>query len=298
MTVLDKKPARQQERGAHAARQPSPSALRRSAAIRVAIAVLVAGGVTAAVIASLSGPLNVKADVIGYPIFANFNPYIYSRAYYLIVGLFPILALLTFFGLTRVGHRVGLATPPSRGRVRPVATPGAADASLDPEPSIWSTIAAAARLVIVGAVLGLEVGVAWNHLGLSVVLGVVGYALVVGVGSVVLSRLTPEPSTWKARLAAVNSLGASLTLAGLVLVSAHTEVRILAGNSVHRYPWFPAWLGVPLTVALFGLIFVSLRRARPAVIERRAVLLIAAPVALFLLLAHLPGDLGQISLFE
>jgi hypothetical protein len=300
MTVIDKRPARQRGRGADAARQPSPSALRRSAAIRVAIAVLVGAGVTAAVIASLSGPLNVKADVIGYPIFADFNPYIYSRAYYLIVGLFPIVTLVTFFGLTRIWHRVGLPTPPSRGRLRPEATPGETDtsASPDPEPSIWSTIAAAARVVIVGVVLGLEAGVAFNHLRLSVVLVAVGYSLVVGVGSVALSRLMPERSTWKARVATVNSLGASLTLAGLVLVSAHTEVRILSGNVVHRYPWFPAWLGVPLAVALFGWILVSLRRARPAVIERRAVLLIAAPVALFLLLAHLPADLGQITLFE
>ena len=90
-------------------------------------------------------------------------------------------------------------------------------------------------------------------------------------------------------------------VAGLSLVSAHTEVRILSGNAVHHYSWFPAWLGVPLAAALFGWILVLLRRAGPAAtaaIERRAVLLIAAPVALFVLVARLPGDLGQIGLFE
>ena len=58
---------------------------------------------------------------------------------------------------------------------------------------------------------------------------------------------------------------------------------------------------MPLAAALFGWILVSLRRAgtaAAAAIERRVVLLIAAPVALFVLVAHLPGDLGQINLFE
>ena len=72
-------------------------------------------------------------------------------------------------------------------------------------------------------------------------------------------------------------------------------------TAVHHYSWFPAWLGVPLAAALFVWILVALRRAGPAAaaaIERRAVLLIAAPVALFVLVARLPGDLGQINLFE
>ena len=108
-------------------RGPRPSAFRLSALIRVAISILVAGGLTAAAIAALWGPLRTRADVIGYPIFANFNPYNYSRAYFLVVGFFPIAALLIFLGLTRIGHRVGLATPPSRGRLRPVTSLGEAE---------------------------------------------------------------------------------------------------------------------------------------------------------------------------
>ena len=157
------------------------------------------------------------------------------------------------------------------------------------------------RVAFVGAVLGLEVGIASNHLRLSVLLVAIGYSLVVGFGSVALSWLISAKSTWEARLATANALGASLTLGGLVLVSAHTEVQILSGNTIHRYSWFPVWLGVLLTAVLLGWILVSLRRAGPAAaaaIERRTVLLVAAPVALFILVAHLPGDLGQLGLFE
>ncbi len=162
-------------------------------------------------------------------------------------------------------------------------------------------VAALARVAFVGAVLGLEIGIASKHLRLSVVLGTIGYSLVICLGSVVLSRLISAKSTWESRLATGNALGASLTLGGLVFVSAHTEVQILSSHTIHRYSWFPTWLGVLLTVVLLGFALWSLRRAgvaAAAAIERRAVLLVAAPVALFILVAHLPGDLGQLGLFE
>src|SRR5262249_4935872 len=143
--------------------------------------------------------------------------------------------------------------------------------------------------------------IASTHVWLSVLLVAAGYSLVVGVGSVALGSVLSARPSWEVRLATINSLGIPLTVAGLSLVSAHTEVQVLSNNSVHHYPWFPAWLGVPLAAALFGWILVSLRRAGPAAavaIERRSVLLIAAPVALFAVVAHIPGDLGQIGLFE
>ena len=84
-------------------------------------------------------PLSGKSTVIGYPIFDDFNPNNYGNAYYLTVGLFPIAALLIFLGLTRIGPRVGLAVPPSRGRLRPLAAPAEAEPLLGPEPSCRST---------------------------------------------------------------------------------------------------------------------------------------------------------------
>lgn len=303
MTSTEKPPVKRQRSDAGAARQPSSSALRVSALIRVTLAIAIAGAVTAAAIVAHWGPLNATADVIGYPTFADFNPYNYSYAYWLVVGLFPIAALLIFLGLTRIGRRVGLPTPSSRGRIRPVASLREAESRVDPEPSSGTSgyVAAAARVAFVGVVLGLEVGVASNHLWPSVLLVTVGYSLVVGGASVALGWLSSAPSTWDARLATVNALGTPLTVVGLILVSANTGVLIGSTRAVQHYSWFPAWIGVPVAAVLFGWILVAVRRggaAGSAAVERRTVLLIAAPVALFVLVARLPGDLGPINLFE
>lgn len=303
MTTTDEDAVRHQQREPAAIRQRPSSNLRLNAAIRVAIAVLASGALTAGAIAALWTPLRAKSDTIGWPIFADFNPSNYAHAYYLAVGLFPIAALLIFFALTRIGPRLGLATPPPRGRLRPLTGPAEAEQALEPERSspISADVAAAARVAAVGAILGLEVGVAANHLWLGVVLGAVGYSLLVGLGSAALALAASARSPWRDRLATANALGAPLTVIGLSLVSAHTEVRIDSGNAVHHYPWFPVWLALPLAAALFGWLVVSLRGATPAVtaaIERQAVLVIAAPVALFVLVAHLPGETGPLNLFE
>lgn len=116
------------------AEDPSSSALRISGAIRLGIAVLVAGGLTAALIVAQWGPLNVKATVVGYPIFNNFNPYVYSRGYELAVVLFPLATLVIFYALTWVGPRIGLATPARRGRVRPTGPDPDIAAATEAEP--------------------------------------------------------------------------------------------------------------------------------------------------------------------
>ncbi len=284
-----------------------PVRLRRSAAVRVGVALLTAGAATAIASVLVWGPLNVRTDVIGYPIFANFNPYNYYWTYGLTVGFFPIAALLIFIALTRVGPRLGLAVPPPRGRLRPLVPPVEADPALAEEPFLtedWVAkrhAVAVVRVAFVGAVLGLEVGIASNHLWLSLLLVVLGYGAAIGLGSIALRRLNARWSTWDQRLAATNAVGATISVAGLALVSAHTEVHIFSTHSAQSYSWFPAWLGLPLCALLFGGLLVLLRRGGPASavsIERRSLLLMAAPVALFLLVAHLPGDPGRIALFE
>lgn len=293
--------------GIPAARQTDVRALRRSAAIRLALAVLAAGGATAIAIIATWGPLSTKAGTIGYPLYADFNPYNYSHAYYLVVGFFPLAALLAFAGLTWIGPRLGLATPSGLGRIRPIIPESEAEAELDGEtlagttPQTLRLVVAAARVALVGAVLGLEIGVASNHLWPGVAAGVIGYALVIALGSLISRRLGGAGWTFEHRVAAANAIGAALGVAGLVLVSAHTEVRILTDHSAQHYTWFPLWIGLPLCALLLGWTVVALRRAGPAgaaVVERRTLILIAAPVALLVLVAHLPGDLGQLNLYE
>ena len=263
----------------------------------VAVAVFLAGALTAAAIVVLWAPYPAKSDVIGYPIFADYNPNNYAHAYYLAVGLFPIAALLIFLGLTRIGPRVGLAVPPSRGRLRPLVSPAEAERSLGSgadlagQPSFrrGSSRRHGRSRPWIGDRRRIEPSVAerrarddWlfvaGRLGVGCTRPV--HVLAVDLGSQAGHSQFPGPIA---------------TVVGLSLVSAHTDVRVLSNNTVHHYSWFPAWLGLPLAAALFAWIVVSLRRAGPAAaaaIERRTVLLIAAPVALFVLVAAPTGRLG------
>lgn len=149
--------------------------------------------------------------------------------------------------------------------------------------------------------IGLEVGIAADHLWPELILVAAGYCLLVALTAALITRLGPSRTQFDAAIATVNALGTVLTLAGLSLVSAHTELTVLAGEVKHSYPWCPVWVGVPLAVVVAAAIAVALRRAGPAravAVERWAVLIIPASVALFIIAARLPGDLGQLGLFE
>jgi hypothetical protein len=279
---------------------PTPAALRASVAIRLGLAVGIAGVITAVSIISLWGPLHTRATVIGYPIFADYNPFNYSHAYYLTAVFFPVATLLVFLGLTRLAPRLGLPLPSAPGPLRVGATAAAPEpsATTDPSSPIGRTVGCVARIAVVGATLGLEFGVAFDDLRSSILVVTGGYLLAVGATGAVVRRLSTGSGNWASSVAAVNALAAPLTVAGLILVSAHTEVRIDQGGATRHYQWFPWWVGVPLTAALLGWITVACRRAGATLTERRAAFLIAIPVALFVIVGHLPGDLGQLSLFE
>jgi hypothetical protein len=287
--------------------QAGAAELRRSAAIRVLVAVLAAAGLTTIAILASWGPLDVHSDVVGYPIFADFNVNNYFTAYYLAVGFFPLAALLLFLGLTRLAPRIGLAAPGPRGSLRPSA-PGLEEPSpLAGEPPLAEAsetrrrVVCAARIGFVGAVLGLEAGIAVNSIRPGFAAGIAAYALGAVLAALLLGRLKHDWS-FETRLAAVNSLGALLPVAGLVAVSMHTQVHIDSNGSVDHYPWFPVWLALPVVAALAPIVAVALRRAGSAAraigIERRALMLVAAPVALVLLLQSLPGESGLIDMFH
>jgi hypothetical protein len=274
----------------------------------VFVAVALAALATAAVIVITSSPEPPTTDVVGSQIFSDFNAENYLRAYYAVIGLFPIAALLTFLWLTRIGARIGLPVPPSRGRLRPGYAPALDASPLDAQPPVetipralqWAT--SAGRTAFVGAVLGLEVGIVSEHVWAGIVAGAAVYALTAVLVAAASSRWRGDPGGMEAQLATLNSIAAPLTLVGLVAVSSHTAVTVLSNGTVHHYPWFPLWLGLPVAAALATVIAVSVRRAGSATrllgIERRALLLLVTPVGLFLLLSSLPGDLGPIEMFE
>jgi hypothetical protein len=281
--------------------------LRRSAAIRVLAAVLVAAGLTTIAIVAAWGPLDVKTDVVGYPVFKDFNFNNYFTAYYLAIGLFPLVALLLFGGLTRLGPRFGLAAPPSRGGLRTLLrAPGEQPRLADerplteaPEAKRW--VVTVARLGFVGAILGFELGVAANTLRAWIPIGIVAYPLIALLAARLSRSLRPEWSL-DSRLAALNSFGALLTVAGLLVVALNTEVTVNSTGEVLHFAWFPVWLALPLLAILGAAVTVALRRAASAAralqVERWALLLVAAPTCLVLLHQVMTGDLGEIDMFH
>ena len=249
------------------------------------------------------GSAEREGDGRRIPIFNDFNPYVYSRGYELAVVLFPIATLLIFHGLTWLGPRVGLVTPPSRGALRPLRRDPHATEPTEPDRSseIGRRLGIPLRVAAVGAVLGLEAAVAVDHLWPTVALTAIGYGALMAAAAALVSPFYPARRRFDLALASANAVGTTLTVVGLTIVSAHTALTVVAGDVRHPYPWFPVWVGVPIAVVMAVGIIVALRRSGPAGavrVERWAVIIIAGSVALFVLSARLPGDLGQIGLFE
>ena len=100
----------------------------------------------------------------------------------------------------------------------------------------------------------------------------------------------------------VNTLVAPLTIALLYGVSESTQVTVAASGAVYHYPWLPAWLAGALTVGVLVWLARGLLRSITHTdlgdLERRALVLVVAPVGLFLLVAFLPGAIGTMNLFE
>jgi len=286
--------------------QPASDGGRRSTVIRIVVAVLVAALATAAAILLLHRANPPRTDVVGYPIFNDFNVQNYFTAYYAIVGLFPLAAVFVFLLLTRLGPRIGLDARPSRGRLRPPLPSGTAPPRHEPPRDetlpIVRWIAAGGQAVFVGAVLGLEIGIVIDHVWLGLAIGSAAYVSTIALLAAISGRLTGGKWSLQTRLACANAIGAPLTIVGMVLVSSHTAVSVVSDRSVHHYPWLPAWVGVPIAVGLSGFVAMRIRRAtgegRVRAIQRWVLLLLVAPLGVFLLMAGLPGDLGPIEMFE
>ncbi len=272
----------------------------RSAAIRVGLAVAIAAALTCLAIVALWGPFDTRTDVVGYPAFAAFNVDNYLHAYYLTVGFFPLATLAIFAALTRLAPRLGLASPPNRGPIRPADSAPATGSPLVAEPEAEQLgesrqrAVRAARTGFVGAVLGLEIGVAIDSTWIGLPIGIVAYFLLAVALATGLGRWRLRHWPLEARLGAVNSLAAPLAVAGLLAVSASTGVQVKDGGQTVGYNWLPVWIALPLAGALLAALVAGLRRAGGSAgvprVERAALILIVAPVALFVLTAVLQGN--------
>jgi hypothetical protein len=264
-------------------------------ALRASLSVAIAAGITGVVASQLPRSLGVSTDVVGYPTVFNFNVNRYLWTYGLWVVLFPVAAFALDSALSRL---TGGQFP------RLPSAPRPASAADRPTPT-QETAVALFRTAFVGLVLGLEVAIAWDLEGLGfllvtlLMLGVY-VALALGIASLI-ARWREPGRPLPERTAAVNLFASPLAVLGLYPVSEATKLRVLDTGNVYEYPWFPWWLAIVVTACLVAVVAVAVRRAASAglrLLERRALLLVAAPVLLFLVLARLPGDLGVIDFFH
>lgn len=262
---------------------------------RLTTAVVAAAGLTAGIFTLLPDDraLDVQTDIVGYPIAASFNIDLYFWSYGLVVVFFPLVAIGLYLALTR--YFVG-----RRGPWRPLPQP---QQNIEVIPAVtgWRERAVAGgRTLFVGGVLGLEVAIWLGEASEAVLVTCFVYAAAVVLAGWVAERVAARDRI--AVMSAVNVLTAPIMVAGLWAVSASTEVTVAATGTVHGYHWLPTWMALGATAAVLAVVAVGLRRRRVradlSALERRVVLLVAAPIALFVFMAALPGDLGTFDAFE
>jgi hypothetical protein len=264
-------------------------------ALRAAISVSIAAVLTAYLASQLSRSLDITTDVVGYPIFNNFNVDRYFWVYVLWVAFFPLAALAIDIALSPLtgGQFPGLSSASSPDR-----------ASDQPDSALATPAVELVRTAFVGLVLGVEVAIALEREGVVFLLVCVGTTVVYSALALRIAVLTERfrggSLSFPERLAAVNVLASPLTVLGLYFVSEATTMEVLATGNVHQHSWFPFWLALLLTACLLPLAVLAVRRAdtRIHLLERRFVLLIPAPVLLLLVLTELPGELGVLDFFH
>jgi hypothetical protein len=241
-------------------------------------------------LAALPDRLDVTTDIVGYPTFVDFNIDRLYWAYSIAVLVVPLAGLACYLLLTRV----------ATGRFGPWGRAPTTEAHAQERRPVtgWRVPAVAAgRTLLLGAVLGLELAIGIEAEAETMLLVAALYAV-----SVVLVAYA---FTWGRGVVGVtrtlNVLAAPLAVGGLYLVSDSTRVTVTATGAVHHHPWLPAWLAIGALTAVYAVLLRMLRgsaRFPREALERWVVLLVVAPVGLFLLVASVPGSLGPVDHFE
>ncbi|MFI5312803.1 MAG: hypothetical protein ACHQ06_01410 [Candidatus Dormibacteria bacterium] len=273
-------------------------------------AAVACGAAVAALLSLFIDPnLHVSTDIIGYATFHAFNPSVYAEKYQLVVVVFPLVSLTTFFLMLLVWRWRQLPLPAfANGGARSIAAP---DTNADTSPSRTDTLAMPlVRSLGVGATLGLILAIARDDGGVGawrdVIFLAAAYAMVVWAASALLARPPSEPERGRhvrLQMSRLNAAGAAGALLGLPVASLATQVTVMSDGTVHHYAWLPVWLGAVVIVAALIIVAITLFRAGTDVaaatrIERRVIFLVTLPVALFLALAVASGALPIFLSFE
>jgi hypothetical protein len=273
---------------------PSDADRRRVWAVRTILfigAVGIAGLVAWRINLRLPLELDVSTDIVGYPIFANFNITHFFQTYVLIVAAFPTMALVIY----AVGARV--LSVRTRGPLR-LTVPAA-------EPRQTPDVAGATLgcSLVVGAGFGIEIAIAAYPRTDSFWLVALGstavYVLLAhGVGWIVTRY---RALSLDDAVSTVIAVSAPFALLGLYVLSRISSVAVITTQSVNHYPWLPLWVAIVATLLLLGLVVRSLSRrdgGGSARVARSTVLYLSTPLLLMLVLAQLPPALYAMDMFH
>jgi hypothetical protein len=271
------------------------------ASLRLFVAVAVAGLVTLALALAEPRQLKLSTDVVGYPIYANFNIERQVNLYYIGVLFFPVLALMLYLAQTWLAARLGVVGPERRSAPNP--RPSAADLpAADQNVQAVSVV----RALAVGASFGLAVTIVEGATGrdfwLAIAAVSVGYTVLIFGIAWVMRRAGSARQELATTAAKVNAMAAPLAILGLWAATASITVTVASTGAVHHYAWLPWWFAVALTLIATGWIWARVLNSKTELgiraIERRALLFVTAPVVLFLLISEMRGDLGPMEVFH
>ncbi len=280
--------------------------------VAAAVGAATAAVVVAAVALRIPTTNSAHSDVVGYPLFADFNASRYSTIWYLVVAAWPALALLLYVvSLRLMRHRWPPPHPTAQSELVPSACAPAAPSTHASASPLSERTAIAARVVSVGLIWGFVIAMTSGDAGVFywrdlVAIAAIYVIVVVGIALVRGHSRSRGASTGIAlrTLIIANALGASLSPVGLWAVSQQTALTTVSDHATHPLHWLPTlpWLGV--SVILAGLVGRALWHVRDSgierthAIERRALFLIAVPVVVVLTLATLPSTTVPLDTFE
>jgi hypothetical protein len=306
------------------------------AALRILLAFAIGVGLTYLAWQHIGTHLSLSTDIVGATTFADFDVYRYLYRFYDIALVLPVATALAYLILFRFGPL--RAAPPVRkwpplleetGAIPDAADTGSALLELDHTEEVerlgvrqlfWVP----ARVGLPALAVAIEASVARSpHSAVLTSFSVEAallYAAAVIVATITLGlrrrlrarpvdRIDPVPAAagWISRsialdLPAVNAIASIVVLPLLVVVSSSTTVTVSANGHVVYYHWFPAWLGALATAIVTLIVVRALLRADSFTtrlqVERRTLLIVVAPILLFMVTATIEGAQRVFSGFD
>jgi hypothetical protein len=273
---------------------PRTSAERTAEVRKVLIALLVSAGVCIVLWQRTPKDLTVKTDVIGNPIYADFNIERYFSEFHIVAYWLPAIALAVYAALTL------LARWRARRPLRAVSV-ALAQPIVPPPPGIAGRVA---RTLMVGAVFGLELAI-WQggeHPVLILAGVAVGWSIAIHAAAWAWAKAGHQRST-ALGAAVLNAVTVPFGVLGLLLVSSVSAITTLDDGRRHPTPWLPWWVAFGVTAVALALVLRPLLAARdrrsPLTVERRAIVFLSIPLAIYITVISIPHALpGQSWVFE